>query len=332
MDVMDYLNERAEKVDRAIDRILPEEAGGDDLIEASRHLIEAGGKRIRPVLTLTAAGAVDGRDEDALGAAVAVELLHTFTLVHDDFMDEDDVRRGTETVHEIWGDAMAINAGDALFAKVFEALNENVKTKHLGSREVTDLFGTLTDASFKVCQGQSLDVKFEDRNEVTKSEYMDMVDKKTGALIEASTRLGAILGGGSDEEVESLTKYGKLMGTAFQIRDDVLGATGEQEKVGKPVGSDIRKGKWTLLTVHAYQEASPEDREVLESILGKVDATKSEVEKVVEIFEKTDALGFARRKSREIVEEAKAELRVLPNSEAKEFLAKLADFTVEREH
>lgn len=332
MDVLSYLKERAETIDGEIDEILPEGEGGPkELIEASRHLIVAGGKRIRPVLTITAAEAVGGRAENALKAAAAVEILHTFTLVHDDFMDQDDFRRGVETVHKAWGEPIAINAGDALFAKVFEALNENVKEEDLGKDEIVELFDTIIDASFKICQGQSLDVDFECRDRVTEEEYMDMVDRKTGALIEASTKIGAILGGGSDEEIGALSRYGKLMGTAFQIQDDVLGAAGEQEKVGKPVGSDIRKGKWTLLTVHAYQEASEGDREKLKEILGKEDAGEEETDKVVEIFERTDAIDFAKERSRELVEEAKSELEVLPDSEAKEFLLELADFTIERE-
>lgn len=331
LDIPDYIQEKAKIIDEEIDDILPVDSEPEELIEASRHLIEAGGKRLRPVLTLTASEAVGGESESAVKAATAIEILHTFTLVHDDIMDQDDFRRGVETVHRVWDDSMAINAGDALFARVFKTLNENAREEDLSTDKIIELFDTVSETSFEICQGQALDMEFENRDRVTEPEYLKMVNKKTGSLIRASTETGAILGDGSKKEIEALGRYGNLMGMAFQIHDDLLGVAGKQEKVGKPVGSDIRTGKWTLLTVHAHEEASPEDQNILSQILGKSDATEEEVEKVVEIFKKTEAIDFAAKKSRDLVEKAKSELEILPDSESKEFLLELADFSIERE-
>lgn len=331
MDVLNFVQEKAKKVDEEIERLVSDDLKPKKLTDASKHLIEAGGKRLRPVLTITASEAVGGEPEDALESAAALEILHTFTLVHDDIMDRDDFRRGAETVHKVWDESMAIIAGDALFAKVFEALVKNSENSGLSREKVIQLFDTVSKASFEICQGQALDIGFEDRRQVTESQYLDMVEKKTGSLIEASTKTGALLGGGTEEQIEALAEYGRLIGIAFQIHDDLLGVAGEQEKVGKPIGSDVREGKWTFLTVHAYQEASEDDRETLLEIHGKEDATDEEVDKVLEIFEKSEAIEFAKNKSRELVEKAKSELALLPESEAKEFLLELADFSIERE-
>lgn len=331
MDMLDFLQEKAEIVDEKIDELIPENAEPQELTEASRHLITAGGKRLRPVLTLTASEAVGENTKNAIETAAAVEILHTFTLVHDDIMDQDELRRGVETVHEGWDESMAIIAGDALFAKVFEALGENAKKANLSAEKIIQLFDTVSKTSFKICQGQALDVGFEKRYKVTDSEYLEMVEKKTGALIKASTKSGALLGGGNEKEVNALAEYGKLTGIAFQIHDDLLGVAGEQEKVGKPIGSDIREGKWTLPTVHAYQEATQEERGILLDILGTEDAPDKEIEKVVDIFKKNGAIEFAKSKAQEWVENAKSELEIIPDSESKDFLLELADFSIERE-
>lgn len=331
MNVQEYLQEKSEIIDVEIDRLIPIDSEPQELIKASRHLIEAGGKRLRPVLTLTASEAVGGDPKKVVKSATALEILHTFTLVHDDIMDQDDSRRGTETVHKTWGEALAINAGDALFAKAFEALTENTKSEKIPPEKITQLFEIVSKTSFKICQGQSLDMEFEKRKKVSESEYMEMVEKKTGALIEASTKTGALLGGGEPEEIEALAQYGRLMGMAFQIHDDLLGAAGKREKVGKPIGSDIRKGKWTFLTVHAYKKASSQNKNTLQKILGKPDADDEEIEKVVQIYRETDAINFAKKKSRNLVNEAKSKLEIIPSSEAKDFLLELADFSIERE-
>lgn len=286
MEILNYLQEKAGTVNEEINNLLPENIEPKKLTEASRHLIEAGGKRLRPALALTASEAVGGKARNAVKTAAALEILHTFTLVHDDIMDQDDFRRGVETVHESWDEPTAIIAGDALFAKVFEALGENAKEEGLSADKIIQLFDIVSKTSFRICQGQTLDMGFEKRKKVKESEYLDMVEKKTGTLIEASTKTGALLGGGTEEEIEALGEYGRLTGIAFQIHDDLLGVAGDQEKVGKPIGSDIREGKWTFLAVHAFQEASTENRDTLLNILRKKTLQTKKLKKFLKSMKK----------------------------------------------
>lgn len=331
MDVLKYLNKRSSIVDEEIYKLIPEKINPQVLAEATRHLIKAGGKRLRPVLTLTSCEVVGGKPQDVIEAAAAVELLHTFTLIHDDIMDKDDFRRGVETVHRTWGEPLAIISGDALFAEVFKALVKNAKKAELSANKTIKLFDVVSKASLKICQGQAMDIEFEKRKQVTKKEYLEMVEKKTGALIQTSTEIGGLLGKGSQEEVSRLAKYGRLVGIAFQIQDDILGVVGEEEKAGKPIGSDIKEGKWTFPAVSAYRNANSKEKEILLKALGKKQGEKIEPEKVIRIYRETGAINIAEKKSDELIEKAKAELNIFSETEAKEFLLKLADFSINRE-
>jgi geranylgeranyl diphosphate synthase type I len=331
VDVRKYLEERARMVEEEIDKWFPRETKPEILAKASRHLLEAGGKRLRPCLVLTSCEAVGGRAEDAIETAAALELLHNFTLIHDDIMDRDEIRRNVKTVHVLWGEPVAIIAGDALFAKVFETLAANAKRLKLSGERAVELLDTMSRASFEICQGQALDMIFGGRKDITEAEYLRMVGSKTGALIEASTRVGALLGGGKPEQVEALAEYGRLIGMAFQIRDDLLGVVGERKKFGKPIGSDIREGKRTLVIVRALEAASKEDRKKLLRALGKRKASGAELKRAIEVLKRSGALDYAEEKAREFVVRAKSRLDVLPDSEAKRFLLELADFTVKRE-
>lgn len=331
MGVMKYLEDRARMVEREIEHWIPREVEPEVLMKAARHLLEAGGKRFRPCLTLTACEAVGGKAEDALETAAALELLHNFTLIHDDIMDRDEFRRNVKTVHVLWGEPMAIIAGDALFAKVFEAVAANAKRLGLDSKRVVELYDTISKASFELCQGQALDMLFEGRSDVSEEEYMHMVGWKTGALIKASAKVGALLGKGKPEQVQALAEYGRLIGIAFQIQDDVLGVAGEKEKFGKPIGSDIRERKQTLIVVRALATASRKDRALLLRVFGKKDASKAEINVAIGVLKHTGAIDYVAEKAQELVAEAKSKLEVLPSSRAKEILSELADFTIKRE-
>ena len=331
MDVQKYLEERARRVEEEIDKWFPRETKPEILAKASRHLLEAGGKRLRPCLVLTSCEAVGGRVDDAIETAAALELLHNFTLIHDDIMDRDEFRRNVKTVHVIWGEPVAIIAGDALFAKVFETLAANAKRLKLSSERAVELLDTISRASFEICQGQALDMLFEGRKDITEAEYLTMIGSKTGALIEASTRVGALLGDGKPEQVKALAEYGRLIGMAFQIRDDLLGVVGERKKFGKPIGSDIREGKRTLVIVRALKAAPKEGRKKLLHVLGNRKASGTDLRRAIEVLKRSGALDYAEGKAHEFVAKAKSKLGVLPDSEAKRFLLELADFTVKRE-
>jgi geranylgeranyl diphosphate synthase type I len=331
MDVLKYLEERARLVEREIDRWVSPKFKPEILAKATRHLINAGGKRLRPCIALTACEAVGGRPEDAIETAAALELLHNFTLIHDDIMDRDEFRRNVKTVHVLWGEPVAIIAGDALFAKVFEAVAANARRLKLESERAVELFDTISKASFEICRGQAFDMVFEGSRGVSEEEYMGMVSRKTGALIEASAKVGALLGGGEPKQVEALAGYGRLIGIAFQMQDDVLGVIGNQKKFGKPIGSDIREGKRTLVIIKALSAASKKDRTTILHVLGKRDASKQDIEVAIESLIRSGALDYVAELARKFVSNAKSKLTILPKSKAKETLFALADFVAERE-
>lgn len=331
MDVLKYMEERARMVEREIDRWVSRGLEPEILARATRHLLEAGGKRLRPCLALTACEAVGGKAEDALEAAAAIELLHNFTLIHDDIMDQDEFRRNVKTVHVLLGVPVAVIAGDALFAKVFEALAANAKRLGLEGARVVELFDAVSKASFEICQGQVLDMLFEGRADVSEAEYMRMVSGKTGALLEASMKVGALLGKGEPEQVRALAEYGRLIGLAFQMRDDVLGVAGEQEKFGKPIGSDVREGKQTLIVVRALATAPQEDKSTLLRALGKQDLSKAELKVAIDVLKRAGAIDYVAERARELIAQAKSKLKALPESRAREILSELADFTIKRD-
>ena len=329
--MLKYMEERARMVEREIDRWVPRELEPEILARATRHLLEAGGKRLRPCLALTACEAVGGKPEDALESAAALELLHNFTLIHDDIMDRDEFRRNVKTVHVLWGEPVGIIAGDALFAKVFEAVAANAKRLGLEGTRVAELFDVVSKASFEICQGQVLDMLFERRTDVNETEYMRMVSGKTGALLEASTKVGALLGKGEPEQIRALAEYGRLIGMAFQMRDDVLGVAGEQKKFGKPIGSDVREGKQTLVIVRALATAPQEDKSALLRALGKRDASEAELKAAIDVLKRGGAIDYVAERARELIAQAKSKLKVLPESGAREVLSGVADFTIKRD-
>lgn len=324
MEVTDILRRYSaladEKIGEVIRDITPE-----TLLKASEHLITAGGKKIRPSLALLSCEAVGGNLDDAAGVAAAIELIHTFSLIHDDIMDDDEMRRGEPSVHVIWGKPMAILAGDVLFSKAFEAVIKNGDPSM-----VREALAVVVDSCVKICEGQALDMGFEEKFDVTEEEYMEMIYKKTAALIAAATKAGAIMGSGTPEEVSALEDYGKFIGLAFQIHDDYLDVVSDEESLGKPVGSDIAEGKMTLMVVKALERASAEDRERLISILQAKD--QKLVSEAIEIFERYDSINYAHEVALDHVRMAKERLMVLEDSDARAALMRIADFVLEREH
>lgn len=322
---MEILKAYAEEIDVVIDDSLSK-LEPESLYESSEYLIKAGGKKFRPALTLLSCQAVGGKPEKALKAAAAIELTHTFSLIHDDIMDNDDTRRGKPAVHKVWGEPLAILAGDSLFAKSFELLSQSAED-NIAYERVVDALQVLTNSCINICEGQALDMAFEDTFNVTKDEYMNMIYKKTGDLITASTTIGAIMGGASSNEIQALRTYGKQIGLAFQIQDDYIDLTGD-ESIGKPVGSDLVEGKKTLMVVYALEKANKEDHDRLVELLEAND--ESIIPEAMEILEKYGAINYARSKVYDCVIESKQALSILPDSDAKDALFKLADFVFTR--
>ena len=326
MEILDVLKKYSAGVDREIEKAL-DTVDPENLYDASKHLIKAGGKKIRPALVLLTAEAVGGNIEGAYKTAAAVELIHTFSLIHDDIMDEDEMRRGKPSVHTMWGEPMAILAGDILFSLAFELVAQTQVDDVPASRVIKAL-NTVVDACIKICEGQACDMSFEEKFDVGESEYLNMIYKKTAALIAAATKSGAIIGGGTAEQVEALSQYGELIGMAFQIQDDYLDVVSDEEELGKPVGSDIVEGKMTLMVVHTLSVASPEDKEELIFILKSGD--ESNTQRAIDIFNKYGSIDYTRDIALDNVNRAKDLLDLLDDSPAKEALYDLADFMLQR--
>ena len=330
--VLAALAERRERVNAAVDEDLPH-AEPERLYAASRHLIEAGGKRLRPALVLLVAEALgdgpgdyrafpdlDGDAVDVMTAAVGVELIHTFTLAHDDIMDDDDMRRGERAVHREYDLSTAILAGDTLFAKGFELLTNTGAAPERQLAAIRRLAETCT----RICEGQELDVEFEFAAEVLPEEYMRMVELKTAVLYGAAAAIPAVLLGADDETVEALYQYGVESGTAFQIHDDVLDLTVPSEDLGKRRGSDLLEGKRTIITLHARQHGIAVD-DLLDE-----DPTEAEIDAAVDALRETGSIEFARERAEALTASSKERLDVLPEGEARDLLADLADYLIHR--
>ena len=300
----------------------------NNLQEASIYLTKAGGKMLRPALSLITAEAVGGQKENALKAGSAIELIHTFSLIHDDIMDDDDMRRGMPSVHKVWGEDVAILAGDTLFSKAFEIIINSDKelTSHA---QINNALAAVADACVKICEGQALDMGFENRFDVTEDEYMEMIFKKTGALIAAATKVGAIMGGASDEVIDAMYEYGRLIGLAFQIQDDYLDLASDEETLGKPIGSDIGKGKMTIIAINGLSSAGDDSEKLLE-ILKDENNSQADIDLAIEILTKCGAIEYARNLAQDSVDQSKEVLEILPDSSSKQVLSDIADFVLER--
>ncbi|MEM0497453.1 MAG: polyprenyl synthetase family protein [Acidilobaceae archaeon] len=326
------------KYAKIIDHYILERLTGtpEELYNAALHLIKAGGKRLRPTLTLLVARLLGGVEAEsrATPLAAAVEISHNFTLIHDDIMDRDDYRRGVPTVHRLWGESWAILAGDLLHAYAYKFVVNSVEYG-LGKSESHEAMKILTTAGIKVSRGQAYDLLFEKKWDIRVIDYLDMVHHKTGAMLEASAKLGAVAARASSDIVELMGQYGGLLGVAFQIRDDYLGVFGDPGKTGKPLYSDLRRGKKTLLVLYTLSKASQEDREFIIKTLSP-DTAKSEedIARIAQLIKEYKADIEAMNLARVYVERAKeivSELRGVVDENSRNILLRLADYVVSRE-
>ena len=257
------------------------------LYDAARHLPMAGGKRLRPAISIISCEAVFGNIKNVIPLAISIELIHNFTLVHDDIMDKSNIRRNMPTVHNQYGEPTAIIAGDLLFTKSFEVIHNFSGNSSIFKKINYKLVNSIRE----VCEGQQLDMEFEKRNNVTEEEYLEMIQKKTSALFMLAAEGGSISGGGRDDESEGLRNYGKYLGLAFQIRDDYLDMSSDVNTLGKDIGNDIRNGKKTLIAVHSLNNASGNDKNLINKIFGNSKASQEEIKKVYDLlFITTDFL------------------------------------------
>lgn len=245
-----------------------------------RYILSLGGKRIRPALVLLSGKAFGADEGQLIRAALAVEIFHNFSLVHDDIMDKAPLRRGKTTVHEKWDSNAAILSGDAMLIEAYKQLS---LCGHDHLKEILDLFNT---TSLEVCEGQQLDMDFENRTNVSVGEYIEMIRLKTAVLLGCSLQMGALLGNASNPDCQHIYNFGKLCGIAFQIQDDYLDAFGNPEDFGKQVGGDILSNKKTYLIIKALELASADGRAELENIYfnNAIADSDKKVSRVLELF------------------------------------------------
>jgi len=315
------LERRAALVTATIEKLLPV-MHPRGLYEASRHLVDSGGKRLRPSMLLLAAEAAGGEALALAPAAVSIELVHNFTLIHDDIMDNADVRRGRPAVHKIWGQSGAILAGDTLYSKAFQVLGMTAASPE----RILGAMNMLSRTCTAICEGQWLDMEFESKDRVTENEYMEMIEKKTGVLYGASAGMGGLLAGASPEVVRALDEFGRLTGMGFQLQDDVIDLLTPEEVSGKRQGGDLIEGKKTLIMIHAFAN------DVVVPVFSKKDASAEEIFRSISILEGSGSIEYARSRAEEMVAQGKRALDVLPPSSAKETLLELADYMIRRRY
>ena len=334
------IDRRRQQINDGVEADLPM-AEPAQLYEASRYLLKAGGKRLRPTVLLLVAEALadveplsadyrsfpaaDGQAVDVMAAAVSVEIIQSFTLIHDDIMDSDTVRRGVPAVHREYDRSTAILAGDTLYSKAFENMLQTGADAGRSVEALSELATTCTE----ICEGQSLDIAFEERAAVTPDEYLEMVELKTAVLYAAAASIPAVILG-YDDAVEPLHSYGLDIGRAFQIQDDLLDLLTPTETLGKQRGSDLVEGKQTLVTVHARTNGVDVDGLIETDSIEAV--TEAEIKQAVAELERAGSIEYARTTASELIESGKAHLQTLPENAARARLSEVADYLVEREY
>ena len=275
MELKSYLKERCALVDEALERSLPAEDELPFSIHRAMHYsVFAGGKRVRPILMLAACEAVGGTIADAMPAACAMEMIHTYSLIHDDLpaMDDDDFRRGRPTNHKVFGEAIAILAGDALLTEAFILMSSPEYAARVGAERLLPVIREIGHCagSRGMVGGQVVDMESEGNREIDLATVQYIHTHKTGALMKASVKAGAILGGAGKEALEAMTRYGEAVGLAFQIADDILDIEGTTEQIGKDAGSDEARGKATYPAVMGLADSKRRARELVDIALAAV--------------------------------------------------------------
>lgn len=296
-----------------INHALPElvaDAGPDVLYDPVRYVLDGGGKRLRPILLLLSAEAFGVATQRALPAALAVEVFHNFTLVHDDIMDHADERRGRPTVHLQWDADTAILTGDMLMALSYDLLTQ-VDTPHLA--KMLDVYHAMVE---RLCKGQALDKAFETQAETSVEDYMRMIDCKTGALLEAAFEIGGLIGGVVPPQRTALRKIGRRVGRAFQIQDDLLDLTADHDRWGKQVGGDLMEGKKTFLLLRALERAEGDDHAWFARIVAEKGLPPDEVPEARERMRHLGIFDEAEAAVKEYTAGARQQIDALPGETA----------------
>ena len=296
------------------------------LYDAAGHLIVNGGKRLRPYMVIRSCQILGGKSSNAMISASAVEMVHNFTLVHDDIMDNDEMRHGVPTVHKKFGTPIAILAGDVLFSKAFQIISES----KLSPNATTHLISRLAKACVDVCEGQLLDIKMADEKRIpTEAEYITMVGKKTAALFDVSCAMGAICATNKPKDISNLSAFGRNLGIAFQITDDLIGVMGDPKVTKKPVGNDLREGKKSLPILMAIKLAKDNEKKIILKAFGNTNVSKKDLNKAVEVIRSLGIEEKVRNQALKYAEKSEKSLTKYKGT-AKVELTALLDFVVKR--
>ena len=295
------------------------------LFQAMTHLFRGGGKRLRAILPRLVGEAVGGANKGHYTLGASIEIIHNFTLIHDDIIDQDPIRRGLDAVHVAFDDATAINAGDAMLAVGFEILAES---KDIPEEYLGQLITSIGEMVRKVAAGQQEDIEFEARNEVSEDEYIRMIAGKTSAMFETCARTGAILANADSGSISNMAEWGLNLGLCFQLMDDLIDITGDTETLGKPAGSDILQGKMTLIAIHALK--SDAELSNFKKLFGEGKGSDVELAKAVNELEESGSIDYARDRALHHHSIAHSCLNKLGNSNAVNILRELTDFQLIR--
>lgn len=292
----------------------------DLLRQASTHLIEAGGKRLRPAFALLAARVYHNDLGHVIPLAVALELIHMASLVHDDVIDNSLTRRGTDTVKRAWGNRMSIYAGNYILARSLALV---------ASYKRSDIVDVLADASMDICEGEIIQMMSSYNVKLGLKNYLRRIERKTALLISVSCQLGAMASNADEDEVRALKNYGYYLGMAFQITDDILDFVADEQALGKPTGSDIRQGVITLPALYTLRY--DKNKGELASLLSSPQSCKNDAERIINIVIESDGIEYAYHVSQHFARKAKKCLSMLPDGEAKEALFNISDFILNRD-
>ncbi|QOW25295.1 polyprenyl synthetase family protein [Lysobacter sp. H23M47] len=307
----------------AVDALIRRRLASDVVLinQVSEYIINAGGKRLRPMLLLLAAGALDHRGPDAHQLAAVVEFIHTSTLLHDDVVDESDLRRGRRTANAVWGNAASVLVGDFLYSRSFQLMVE------LESMQVQTI---LADTTNRIAEGEVLQLLHVRNPDTDEAAYIRVIERKTAVLFAAATRLGALLAGADEATQNKLHDYGLNLGFAFQIADDVLDYASDAETLGKNLGDDLAEGKATLPLIHAIRHSDPDTAATLRAAIQ--DGDTGALPAVLAAINATGGLDYSRQLARDYAARAVAALEGLDDNAHLGALRGLADYAVNRDH
>ena len=289
--------------------------------QIAEYIIGAGGKRIRPALVLMMAKAFDYRGSHHHDLAAVVEFIHTATLLHDDVVDESALRRGRETANALFGNAASVLVGDFVYSRAFQMM---VAIDDMRVMRI------LADATNVIAEGEVLQLLNMHDPDVTEERYLQVIRSKTAKLFEAAAQLGALVAGASERDVENAAEYGRSLGTAFQLIDDVLDYSGNADDIGKNVGDDLREGKPTLPLIHLMHHGSPAQRELVRNCIEQGD--EDHFETILAAISTSGALDYTRQAAQRAAAQAANAIKTLPDSQFKNSLLDLCAFAVDRNH